>query len=216
MRSFLVKDLIMYRKILAFNVLAILILCALSRYPSTDALGIIVWTGGFMMQCIQVDSRGRADVLLNSLPVTRRSMVVVRYLEPVVFGIFGFLLVDLAAAAAVTFRFPLFQPMGWIHLGGIVIGAAVWSIVMLPIYYWLGPAFIQYLVFVFAFVFSAAAVVVRSLGALHAVAPEPIPSFVHAMAMGNAGAWLPALVVTAVLYAASLALSVRLYERWEF
>ncbi|ATY85875.1 hypothetical protein CVV65_13850 [Kyrpidia spormannii] len=115
---------------------------------------------------------------------------------------------------------PKTAAMGWAHLGGVVTAALLWSATILPLYFWLGSVFVQYLsfiVFVIAFGIGSAAGAIRAL-----VSSESTGWIVHlwawsrSLAAGEALAWVYLLLTAAVLFVGSMLPSVRLYQRREF
>ncbi|MCL6576226.1 ABC-2 transporter permease [Kyrpidia sp.] len=216
MRSLLIKDLVMFRKVLLADALATLLISILFRSPGVIAIVAII----FLTQSIQIDARAHSDVLVNSLPVSRGAVVRSRYAETMVVTLAMFFLAELVAAGLRSMRLTEFPAMSWAQLGSVATVTLVWSAIILPLYFWLGSVFVRYLsfiVFVIAFGIGSAAGAIRAL-----VSSESTGWIVHlwawsrSLAAGEAFAWVYLLLTAAVLFVGSMLLSVRLYQRREF
>ncbi|MCL6576748.1 ABC-2 transporter permease [Kyrpidia sp.] len=220
MRSLFIKDWIVYRKPLVVHALLLVVISTVLRNPTASSIMIAMWTVIILSQAIQIDFRGESDILVNSLPVSRSAIVRARYLEMVFIGPAMFFLVELVSAVLRSLNLFEFPAMGWTHLGGVLSVSILWSALILPLYYGLGPVFVRYLGVVI-FVISAGIGAVA--GAVHSWVKHDnsewivaIWTWIQNLVAGDGLAWVWLLLGTASIYVASLMFSVRLYQRREF
>ncbi|HHY67462.1 MAG TPA: ABC-2 transporter permease [Alicyclobacillus sp.] len=216
MRSLLIKDLVMFRKVLLADALATLLISILFRSPGVIAIVAII----FLTQSIQIDARAHSDVLVNSLPVSRGAVVRSRYAETMVVTLAMFFLAELVAAGLRSMRLTEFPAMSWAQLGSVATVTLVWSAIIVPLYFWLGLMFVRYLsILVVAIVFGIKAADVGLRTVISSASTgwmKPLWAWDQALAAGEALAWVYLLLTAAVLFVGSMLLSVRLYQRREF
>lgn len=106
------------------------------------------------------DDRYNSHVLINSLPVTRKEVVTAKYAFHLAAGIVLITLTLLYRVASGTT--PPEDAAGQLLIAAAVIGCFV--SVFFPMYYWLGPRFVQIGLFLLFVAFFAAAPIVYHLG----------------------------------------------------
>ena len=202
------KEFIVQRTLILFYAAATLIFAA-QFIPVDEPLPIItILAVFFTFGTAAHEDKNNSHVLLNSLPVSRKEIVAAKYAFHILIGI-GF--VVLAAVCKIV-------------AGGMPAGAALeqsvaaatvvvlFVSVFFPMYFWLGPRFVQIGMIVLFILMFAAVPMVYNLGAKHGfwgipVAVRSFPDFLL----------LALLAIAAILFLfVSRLVSVRLYERKQF
>lgn len=154
------------------------------------------------------EDRYQSHVFINSLPVTRREVVTAQYVFHLAVGT-GFIALGCIYEAA-------FGDTEWIRLVWQGIGAAAFIVCynafFFPLYYWLGPRFVQIGMRVMFIVLFAVVPLLYNIGVQSGF--WGIPNLLASMAPMTFYVVLTALVL--MLVVASWRVSVWLYERKEF
>lgn len=154
------------------------------------------------------EDRYQSHILINSLPVTRREIVTAKYVFHILVGLgfIGLAVIHAAVFGGIPRRAALSQSL----IGAAVIACFV--SVFFPMYYWLGPRFVQIGMRVLFIMLIAVVPTVFNLAAKYGF--WGIPEFISSLP----ATVLPVLLtgMTVILLLASWRASVWLYERKEF
>lgn len=208
MLTLVYKDFVVQRMVIV-TYLAVTVLFAI-QIISVDAPFVIVamLAMAFTFASAGQDDRANSHLLLNSLPVTRQEIVTAKYVYHIAssLGLVGF-------AGIVRTLFSMMSPLTALYQTLITMAVIAWYLsVFFPMYYWLGPRFVQVGMIVFFISLFTAAPIVANMAVRH-----DFWGFLELIAS------LPAmplyLLFTAVTLAAlwaSWRVSVWLYERKSF
>ena len=154
------------------------------------------------------EDKNNSHILLNSLPVSRKEIVTAKYMFHIVFGIVlvGIALIIRAAFGEWSSETALWQT-------AISVTVIVWFVsVFFPMYFWLGPRFVQIGMIVFFIMMFAVVPTVYNLGVKHNFwgIPDVVESFSDTLLFAILTA------VTVIFLTVSWLISVWLYERKQF
>ena len=142
MFSLVLKDLLVQKKMLLFSLVYVLIM--ILAFQSQD--GIIMLIAGIaavsyiMVQtACAYDDRNKADIMLNSLPIGRGSIVLARYISVLLFIIIGLADYALIAIACIIFKLPIrIYPLAMEGLLGALFSVVLINSIFLPAFYKFG------------------------------------------------------------------------------
>ena len=208
MFNILYKEFVVQRTvILAYAVVAILFITQLIRVDGPMAV-ISMLAMFFTFGTAAHEDKNNSHVLLNSLPVARKEIVTAKYVFHIAFGIclVGLTFIYRTVIGALPKDAALWQYV-------IAVTVIVWFVsVFFPMYFWLGPRFVQIGMIVLLIVMFTALPMVYNLGVKHNF--WGILEFVQSLP-----SFLLFVIVTAatiVLLIVSRLISVWLYERKKF
>jgi len=208
MFNILYKEFVVQRTvILAYAVVAILFITQLIRVDGPMAV-ISMLAMFFTFGTAAHEDKNNSHVLLNSLPVARKEIVTAKYVFHIAFGIclVGLTFIYRTVIGALPKDAAMWQYV-------IAVTVIVWFVsVFFPMYFWLGPRFVQIGMIVLLIVMFTALPMVYNLGVKHNF--WGIPDFIQSLprfllfVFGTA--------VTIVFLIVSRLISVWLYERKQF
>lgn len=208
MFNILYKEFVVQRTvILAYTVAAILFITQLMRVDGPLAV-VSMLAMFFTFGTSAHEDKNNSHVLLNSLPVARKEIVTAKYVFHIAFGIclIGLAFIYRTIVGALPKDAALWQYV-------IAVTVIVWFVsVFFPLYFWLGPRFVQIGMIALFIVMFTAVPLVYNLGVKHNF--WGILEFVQSLP-----SFLLFVIVTAatiVLLIVSRLISVWLYERKQF
>jgi len=193
--------------ILAYAVVAILFITQLIRVDGPMAV-ISMLAMFFTFGTAAHEDKNNSHVLLNSLPVARKEIVTAKYVFHIAFGIclVGLTFIYRTVIGALPKDAALWQYV-------IAVTVIVWFVsVFFPMYFWLGPRFVQIGMIVLLIVMFTALPMVYNLGVKHNF--WGIPDFIQSLPRFLL--FVFATAVTIVFLIVSRLISVWLYERKQF
>ena len=208
MFNILYKEFVVQRTvILAYAVVAILFITQLIRVDGPMAV-ISMLAMFFTFGTAAHEDKNNSHVLLNSLPVARKEIVTAKYVFHIAFGIclVGLTFIYRTIIGALPKDAALWQYV-------IAVTVIVWFVsVFFPMYFWLGPRFVQIGMIVLLIVMFTALPMVYNLGVKHNF--WGIPDFIQSLPRFLL--FVFATAVTIVFLIVSRLISVWLYERKQF
>jgi hypothetical protein len=208
MFNILYKEFVVQRTvILAYAVVAILFITQLIRVDGPMAV-ISMLAMFFTFGTAAHEDKNNSHVLLNSLPVARKEIVTAKYVFHIAFGIclVGLTFIYRTIIGALPKDAAMWQYV-------IAVTVIVWFVsVFFPMYFWLGPRFVQIGMIVLLIVMFTAVPMVYNLGVKHNF--WGIPDFIQSLPRFLL--FVFATAVTIVFLIVSRLISVRLYERKQF
>lgn len=208
MFNILYKEFVVQRTvILAYAVVAILFITQLIRVDGPMAV-ISMLAMFFTFGTAAHEDKNNSHVLLNSLPVARKEIVTAKYVFHIAFGIciVGLTFIYRTVIGALPKDAALWQYV-------IAVTVIVWFVsVFFPMYFWLGPRFVQIGMIVLLIVMFTALPMVYNLGVKHNF--WGIPDFIQSLPRFLL--FVFATAVTIVFLIVSRLISVWLYERKQF
>jgi len=208
MFNILYKEFVVQRTvILAYAVVAILFITQLIRVDGPMAV-ISMLAMFFTFGTAAYEDKNNSHVLLNSLPVARKEIVTAKYVFHIAFGIclVGLTFIYRTIIGALPKDAAMWQYV-------IAVTVIVWFVsVFFPMYFWLGPRFVQIGMIVLLIVMFTAVPMVYNLGVKHNF--WGIPDFIQSLPRFLL--FVFATAVTIVFLIVSRLISVRLYERKQF
>ena len=212
MISLLYKEFMSLRTVIYVFLLGLGLLFFVTTNTNDNGLAFLypvaVLSWFFTMSIAAQEEKNNSHILINSLPVSRKQVVAAKYLFSILAG-----LIFIGIALMVH---PLFYPSSQgadMFEVVLTMAATGWfAAIYLPLYYWLGPRFIQIGMFILFFLAFAILPMVINLGMKND--------------FWGLGEWLRSaptnvlaivlLLMTAIILLGSWALSVRIYERKDF
>jgi hypothetical protein len=208
MFNILYKEFVVQRTvILAYAVVAILFITQLIRVDGPMAV-ISMLAMFFTFGTAAHEDKNNSHVLLNSLPVARKEIVTAKYVFHIAFGIclVGLTFIYRTVIGALPKDAAMWQYV-------IAVTVIVWFVsVFFPMYFWLGPRFVQIGMIVLLIVMFTALPMVYNLGVKHNF--WGIPDFIQSLPRFLL--FVFATAVTIVFLIVSRLISVWLYERKQF
>jgi len=208
MFNILYKEFVVQRTvILAYAVVAILFITQLIRVDGPMAV-ISMLAMFFTFGTAAHEDKNNSHVLLNSLPVARKEIVTAKYVFHIAFGIclVGLTFIYRTIIGALPKDAAMWQYV-------IAVTVIVWFVsVFFPMYFWLGPRFVQIGMIVLLIVMFTALPMVYNLGVKHNF--WGIPDFIQSLPRFLL--FVFATAVTIVFLIVSRLISVWLYERKQF
>lgn len=214
MLSLMMKDIYLLKRTLAFSVLYLIImLFAFSGMDNTVNFFAIIFvaiTYMLMMSSCAMDDKSKADVMLNSLPLSRSAIVCAKYLMVLVYMLFAFAIY--IVAAWVIGRLNLMPNLYHMNMEGIALAFFTSSFmtgIYLPLYFKFGyiKSRIWNFLLLFGIIFGIGTLKIN-IGEMNSAAPQGTQSF-PSVDMTLYGA---ALAVLAISYVISL----KIYRNREF
>lgn len=208
MASLLYKEFVTQRTvILLYLVLAMLYITQILHVDLPFSL-ISLLAMFFTVNTIAQEDKNNSHILINSLPISRKEVVIAKYLFTIFFGL---LLIGIALIYQTVFS-PVMLEKGLFH-AAMAIVFVIWFIaIYYPLYYWLGPRFVQIGWFIFFILSAATMPMLINLGREHNY--WGVVALIQSVPVYILGVLLCGL--TGIILLISLFLSVRLYERKEF
>jgi len=161
--NILYKEFVVQRTvILAYAAVALLFSVQLIRVDGPLAV-ISMMAMFFTFSTAAHEDKNNSHMLLNSLPVVRKEIVTAKYVFHIVFGIclVGFTVIYQTIIGALPIETALWQFV-------IAVTVIVWFIsVFFPMYFWLGPRFVQFGMIVLFIAMFTAVPIVYNLGIKH-------------------------------------------------
>ena len=202
------KEFIVQRTLILFYAAATLIFAA-QFIPVDEPLPIItILAVFFTFGTAAHEDKNNSHVLLNSLPVARKEIVTAKYVFHIAFGIclVGLTFIYRTIIGALPKDAAMWQYV-------IAVTVIVWFVsVFFPMYFWIGPRFVQIGMIVLLIVMFTALPMVYNLGVKHNF--WGIPDFIQSLPRFLL--FVFATAVTIVFLIVSRLISVRLYERKQF
>jgi len=207
MRSILYKEFMVGRTMILIYAAAV-ILFAVPAVPIFHPVALAACLAAFFLFTSAVHEEiNNSHILINSLPVDRKTVVTAKFAYYLAVGV-GFVALDVLIEAAMGARLPDLARQA----GIAVLGIAWFVSVFFPLYIWNGSRFVQIVVITLFVMGTVMVPIAQRLGAKFNFwgISDALSSMPDAFLYGLAAA------VTAAVLNASLLLSVRLYERKEF
>ncbi|GEN34399.1 MULTISPECIES: ABC-2 transporter permease [Aneurinibacillus] len=155
MRSLLMKDIIIQKKMFVISLIYLAVLFFLQGiYGVYISYGFIAFVGGFffIVTANGFDDKSKTDILLNSFPLVRRQIVSAKYLSS-----FLFILISAGMVAGINVLLYLtlgadrVRPIGLFELGVAAIAVMHFVSFYFPLYYRFGAQYVRVAIFLLGF-----------------------------------------------------------------
>lgn len=155
MRSLLMKDIIIQKKMFVISLIYLAVLFFLQgMYGVYISYGFIAFVGGFffIVTANGFDDKSKTDILLNSFPLVRRQIVSAKYLSS-----FLFILISAGMVAGINVLLYLtlgadrVRPIGLFELGVAAIAVMHFVSFYFPLYYRFGAQYVRVAIFLLGF-----------------------------------------------------------------
>lgn len=222
MSTLILKDLLNVKKVLAFVlVYGLIMIVAFQNIPDAPLTASTVAVSYLLMlqACVR-DDKNKSEIMLNSLPLKRKTIVAAKYLTVFLYAALGLVSYLIAHMLVKTTGIPVHVfPLSLGGTVGVVIAAILMSSLYYPVYFKFGylKSNIYGTVVFFAFFFSRGLI----LDAIKRLANSPLPQSVELVVQ-----WLSRqseyslafimLIIGLAFMGMSYLLSVRFYSGREF
>lgn len=219
MLQLIVKDMLILKKTLLLGLFYIILMVVAMQSSGTAMLpaGVMALTYILVMTACAYEDKSKADVLLNSLPLGRSSIVMAKYLSVFVYAALGviyyMLVTGIINAAGIPLRTYPVTPEG---LGGALFAVSFIISIYFPAFFKMGyirSKFINFIMF-FVIFFGIGAFAVAFNAETDSALVSGIKEFLSGLSEFQAVAGLLAIIL--LLLAGSYLLSVRFYKSREF
>ncbi|UFJ41534.1 ABC-2 transporter permease [Brevibacillus humidisoli] len=207
MYNLLLKEWIISKTTIAINMTLLLVTSLVTSDGQVPIYLPIIFGCVFIFGNSFQEYKNNSEVLVNSLPVSRPQIVASKYLASLLFGA-----VVTSFAAVLNMLLPVFAVYEMLHIVLSISLIGLFAAVYFPLYYLLGPRFIQYGFLALMLLCITVLPMVVNLGVkngfwgLAAVFEQVSPALLSLAFLG----------VATVLLLVSWVISVRLYLRKEF
>ncbi len=219
MFQLIVKDMLIQKKTLVFGIfyVAIMIIAMQNSGSATLPAGIMALTYILVLTACALEDKSKADILLNSLPLGRSSIVMARYLSVFVYAALGVIYYVIVSAIINVFGIPLrTNPITAEGLIGTVFAVSLIVSVYFPAFFKLGyirSKFINFILF-FGVFLGIGAISMAFNDKMNSAPISRVKEFLSGLSELQAAAGL--LAISLLLLSASYLLSVKLYKSREF
>ncbi|UNC91071.1 ABC-2 transporter permease [Candidatus Contubernalis alkaliaceticus] len=218
----ILKDILVQKKALlaalAYSFFFLLVLGCQGNPLSIGAyiIGALAINYMFVQNSCAADEKNSSDIVLNSLPITRRDVVVSKYLSSILFIIYNIFIINAAGYFLSTLNIGQITPMT-IQIAAIIFPLAVFfTAFFLPIYFKIGYEKSRLYV-MFGFLFS----IFLPSYLISYIIENPSAAWVITLQTfyENSPAWIMGLMGTAAVFALfllSIFISIRFYLKRAF
>ncbi|GAB6172468.1 hypothetical protein JCM15765_19460 [Paradesulfitobacterium aromaticivorans] len=222
MSTLILKDFLNLRKILPFVlVYGLIMIVGFQSIPDAAlTASTVAITYLLMLQACARDDKNKSEIMLNSLPLKRKTIVAAKYLTVFLYAALGLVSYLIAYVIVVNTGIPVHVfPLSLSATVGVVIAAILMSSLYYPVYFKFGllKSNIYGMVIFFAFFFSRGLV----LGIVKRLANSPLPPSIELVLQwlsrqSEYGLAFIILIIGLALMGLSYLLSVRFYSGREF
>jgi ABC-type transport system involved in multi-copper enzyme maturation permease subunit len=209
MTSLLYKEFMSLRTVIFVYLLGLGVLLFVTTIMNENGSAFLLPVAGlswfFIMSIAAQEEKNDSHILINSLPVSRKQVVAAKYLFSILAG-----LVFIGIALMVHPLFNLSSQGTNMFDAVLTMAATGWfAAIYFPMYYWLGPRFVQISMFILFILVFAILPPVFNLGIKHDF--WGLGDWLRSASLNILAVIL--LLLTAIVLLGSWALSARIYER---
>jgi len=212
MLNLILKDILIQKKYFYF-VLGYIAISLVTMSDSSALYYLVSVTIAFLfsISSFAYEEKNKCDMVINSLPVTRREVILSKYISIILFSLISVAIMSILGIIVNAFHISYIK-LGSITLSeikSIIFTCVILSSVMFPIYFKFGYTKGRLVTFIIYFIFFGLASTITS-----SMDEEPIKSIVSAVTGANRGTYqILGFIVLIGIYAVSLILSMGLYEK---
>lgn len=219
MLNLILKDILVQKKTLAFLLLYIIFFMFAFQNIGTGAFSAIVIAVTYLMVSTvsSLEDKANSDIVMNSLPLTRKTIVLSKYLSILIYALLA-ILGYMAFSLILTFaRLPISAPPITLEsLGAALTGVMIMNGIYYPVYFKMGytkAKIVSFLLF-FLFFFGTMTLVKEITRGMPS---EQLQSIIGHLSQGlDLQSFLILVGVSFIFLILSFALSVKLYYSREF
>lgn len=219
MYNLIMKDILIQKKQFIFSLayLAFILIAFQKMGEAMFSMGLVAFTYMLSMTSCAYEDKNKSDIMLNSLPVKRASIVAAKYISVLVYLVIGTLVYEVLTRIIDMLQIPLkAYPLSLETFIGGLVAVCLMTGIWFPIFYKFGYMKMRVANFVlfFLFFFGASFLVDYMQAGNKSSWAQSIISFLHAQSAITIAMFFAAAVIIFMLI--SFGLSVRFYKNREF